>query len=856
MAEGESFEACVGRVARAGAMGRGDALALLQQVHDRAEAMRATGSADPFLEAASKLASEQKETARLDRLDAIRNAAKRAEILSKVTGFNNAPRVLRDILHGSNEGDRQNVQSEWLGRASVMNAAVDVELKRHSLSQAAISGQEDRGVARALWAKNEGTEANASRPAKQMADTYHPAMEQIKDLQNEHGARIGDAPDYVMHTWHDPLLMRRGGRGASGSLSVDEGFTRWMEWTLPKLSEKTFEDVEPEEGETQAVARLRFMRSVYEALVSGVHMTTQGSRGIEGDGNMPLAYEGTHNIAKRVSKPRVLFWKDADSWYDYNQKYGRYRTIYEGVQQTINQGSRNVALMDKLGTNPSGNLNVIVRRIQEKFREDLDGGKVFAAQIPGIQNVMARLDGSANIPIDSLWHSLGEGARQYYNMVSLGGVGITHAASIWATVPSELRHHGIGVGTDALGVGNIPGSLANIGRVAQMLVRGKGPIERQAITADLGAYAGGWAYNLSRNWNLLFEPGNTPMGRVSALHTLFMKATGIHYLYDTVRAGVREFASANLGRQLSGEFSALDPHLQQMLGKYGIGETEWGQLRAAPDLRQWEGRTYLTPRDALQTPGGQVLADKLMMYYHDIGDHAVVVPGVRERAMLYGAMRPGDPRYEAMRLLTQFKIWPVAAANQILGREIHMALNAKDAAWGIGLTIALSTLGGYSRMAVNDLALGNVPRDPRNPETLLAGLAQGGGLGIFGDLVFGEVNRLGASGISAAAGPAFADADTLVRIYGRWRTNMRLGRPSDFWPDLARFGIGHVPFANLVFVKGALDYLLWYHLLEAAKPGWWQRTNQRMQVEQGRTMAGYTPGGPIPWSPWALGATY
>jgi hypothetical protein len=53
---------------------------------------------------------------------------------------------------------------------------------------------------------------------------------------------------------------------------------------------------------------------------------------------------------------------------------------------------------------------------------------------------------------------------------------------------------------------------------------------------------------------------------------------------------------------------------------------------------------------------------------------------------------------------------------------------------------------------------------------------------------------------------------------------------------------------------GSLDYLLWYHLYEAASPGWWERTNRRMQKERGRVMTGYRPGGKIPWTPWGIGA--
>jgi hypothetical protein len=73
------------------------------------------------------------------------------------------------------------------------------------------------------------------------------------------------------------------------------------------------------------------------------------------------------------------------------------------------------------------------------------------------------------------------------------------------------------------------------------------------------------------------------------------------------------------------------------------------------------------------------------------------------------------------------------------------------------------------------------------------------------------------------------------------------------WPDLADLAVSHVPLANLIYLKGALDYLLWYHLFEAASPGWWERTNRRLQKKQGRTMIGYRPGGKIPYTSFGLG---
>lgn len=175
----------------------------------------------------------------------------------------------------------------------------------------------------------------------------------------------------------------------------------------------------------------------------------------------------------------------------------------------------------------------------------------------------------------------------------------------------------------------------------------------------------------------------------------------------------------------------------------------------------------------------------------------------------------------------------------------------------IGILLALSTVGGALRMAVNDAAVGRPQRDYANPVTLLAALAQGGGLGIYGDFLFGETSRLGSGLIGTLAGPVGGDADRLIALYQRWKADLK-DHPDKalqhMWPDLAHFFVGHVPFANLIYLKGTLDYLLWYHLYEAASPGWWERTNRRLAREQGRVMTGYVPGGKIPYTPLGLGS--
>jgi hypothetical protein len=323
-----------------------------------------------------------------------------------------------------------------------------------------------------------------------------------------------------------------------------------------------------------------------------------------------------------------------------------------------------------------------------------------------------------------------------------------------------------------------------------------------------------------------------------------------------------------------------------MLGKYGIGEGEWKLLQNVGELQAEGGRQYFTPKDALradpadvekllrergmiaaqtEAPGlepkddtiarsvqqfTQSLADKLYAYYGDAAKHSVVTAGIRERAMVLGQDNPGTFGGEMRRFLLQFKMWPLAAMNQVIGREIYLSLSKGEAAWNLGILMALSTAAGYMRMSVNDLALGHPVRSPLDPRTLIAGLAQGGGVGILGDFLFGEAmrNRFGSGLVGTLGGPAVADVDEMIHLYNGW-LHGKMG-----WPELAHFGVRHIPFANLVYLKGALDYMLWYHLFSAADPSWWERTNRRMLHEQGRAMAGYQPGQGVPWTPWGIGA--
>jgi hypothetical protein len=905
---GRNIEACIARVAARGAITQSEAAQLLEDVAVRAEQMRATGEFDTIVAAAGAAAMGIKEKARADLVDAIRNADRRVGMIARAKAEsggqlapdrNLAQRIGHTLVGGSKDlgiadgiasqmhwvaGAKQkdNAQSRWHTMYRATSAAMVNRLRQEGLLGAAreMKGTSlEREVAEAFWRRNGGApdaRITISTAGQTIADALYPAVDTIKRRQNAEGARIGTATDYVSHTNWDPRqLQLAAGPGATH----DAAFRAWRAKEEPRAAAETFNNLVPEEGESMADARTRFLRSWFDATSSGVHLRQSGMAGMAADegGFIPPAFMGTHNIARSVSHPRIWHWNNSGDWLDHMREFGGGDGLLAQVNRTIDAGARRTALMRYFGTNPEANLNLVIKKVREEFRTDHEGLQRFDAQAEGLRNVMGRLDGSLNMPVNADHAAAFEAVMSIEAASHLGAISLTHMSAAPATFGSEMAHHGVG-------------RWETIRNLTGALVHGRGGAVEQEAMADAGAYAHGWSNMLARDAGM---HGAGVPGFVSYWAAQFMRVTGLPTVLDRFQAGgVKGVLMDRLGRAANAPLEQMEIHQRTVLTSYGIGPDEWDLVRGAANPAVVGDRRWVTPHDAIASDPDEVaallrrqgllpnvtpddpalsdaqrealiarilsavqkkqweMADRLGMYLNDAADRGAVTSGVREQAMALRGLRPGDPYYMVARALLQFKMWPLAAANQIMGREIALSLSGKEMASNIGALIALATAGGMLRMAVNDAVTGNAQRDYRNPVTLLAALAQGGGLGIYGDFLFGETSRLGGGGIATMVGPIGSDIDRLYRMYTDFKIELR-DHPekalSHLWPDLARFASGHVPFANLIYLKGALDYLVWYHLYDAASPGWWERTNRRLARETGRTMLGYEPGGGVPW---------
>nr|WP_256596743.1 hypothetical protein [Pseudescherichia vulneris] len=221
-------------------------------------------------------------------------------------------------------------------------------------------------------------------------------------------------------------------------------------------------------------------------------------------------------------------------------------------------------------------------------------------------------------------------------------------------------------------------------------------------------------------------------------------------------------------------------------------------------------------------------------------------PGDRTQAFMKMGTVPGTVAGEAIRFAGQYKSFTASFMQNVLGREVFgrgytpaglgeskttsmtnaLMRNGNGAFIGAANLFVWATLFGYTSMQAKLLLKGQTPR-PADAKTFLAAAAQGGGLGILGDFMFGEVNRMGAGPITSLMGPAASNADSIITLLqSTTRGDADLG-------DWYRTTLDNTPFLNVFWLRTAMNGLILNRIQDALDPGSLERYQRRVEREQG-----------------------
>jgi hypothetical protein len=343
--------------------------------------------------------------------------------------------------------------------------------------------------------------------------------------------------------------------------------------------------------------------------------------------------------------------------------------------------------------------------------------------------------------------------------------------------------------------------------------------------------------------------------------------------------GLAKMYNIRLSRLRDTAFKDLPAETSNIMGRYNIGAKEWDLIRTHarhdyggdPSLPMLLGdklrdmplekvdgliaNLSKDPRQAARQREAAIqgLESKFHTYLIDRVNAGIIKGTAREKAYATRGERAGTVEGEAWRLLFQFKQYPMAFVQQILGRYAQ-----EDRFWSIpgalgrrvftdfngtgkkvASLITMLTVMGYAAGALKDIAKGRQPRDPQDPRTWAAAFVQGGGAGLYGDYLFARTSRFGGSILESAVGPAIGTAGEFADLTLGSRDAIvsdLFGDGEKEYPDVKAFNFfkNNTPFLNLFYTRAALDYLILYDIQESLSPGSLRRMERRLKDEQGQ----------------------
>lgn len=823
---------------------------------------------------AAELKHEAEVTAAVLKRNTLENMQKRLRMDSRIDetsteagkgGVRDFATAIEAVIHGVNTditGGKASIAREATDRSEVLLSGITSELQRADLFGAARSGKLDDQVMEELLQLGKGEAgrpgASDSAQALAIARIVKRWQDVAKGMLNKAGAWIGDYHGYIARTSHDSYKIWKA------------GFNQWFTDIMPALDwQRTFQGVDDPQ---------KFMQGVYNALVTGVHLTPEGALDNARLDKGP-AFTGPGSMAKKLSQGRVLHFRDqsAQPWLGYNAKYG-VASPFETIIHSLDRAGRDSALMTHFGTNPRAEFEDMLRRTAEQYR-DSDTEAVRNFNLGKRQDLLNRfsfLDGTANAPSHALASQAFAYARNAAIFSKLGNVAFTHLSTI-ATKAGELNRQGI----------SYP---KGYGEFFASMFRGYSDEEKRAVLEEMHA-------NIIGQHSAIIErlmPNDSMPGKVSKLNIAFMKATGLTWLVNSQKRGTFFAMAQHLGGLVDRPFDGLDPKVQKQLRAFGIEQPHWDMLRNAPGHSKVDGRTFLTEQAAMRIPEDQIVAHlktipegepghiasdaqldttgltpeqaqritdeqarltpikvddfrqrlalQLHGMYGEAADRAIVTPGIPERNFWYGGMARGTWKGEMMRAASLFKMWPTAVIRQQLGAEWYGNASKVNALGNITALAVGAGMAGVLRQAIVDELNGKEHRPLNDTRTYVAGLMQGGGMGIMGDYLFGEYNRFGQNPYQSAAGPVLGGmGGDVINLWNLFKgvaeapnAHARALAEKQIAPDLLQLAVNYAPFANLFYTRLALNMAFIWRAQEALNPGYLARSQRSLQQRTGQ----------------------
>ncbi|WP_284081666.1 hypothetical protein [Acinetobacter nosocomialis] len=652
--------------------------------------------------------------------------------------------------------------------------------------------------------------------AKKISDKMGDVFETMRERFNRNGGDIGKLDNWGLPQTHNLEKIAKAGKEA------------WVNKAESLIDTRQYVH---ENGDYYSQQEIRsLLEYTYDTLSSdGANKIEVGRQATGG---------GTSKVTNRHSESRVLHFKDAESWLEYQSEFGGMQFV-DLVEGHINGLSKDIAMVENLGSNPKTALKILMDAAAKKdWEKGIEANKTNSSR-KRAQTMFDEFSGG-NSPQSQVLANLGLAYRSMNVASMLGGTTIASIAD-QATIAKTASVHNVAY---RKAFGGLLEQLNPANKADRELAHSLG----LATEEMLGSIARWSDDGLTSTYGKSEKLARISSGVASQV----MRVSFLNALTAASKVGFTKLLMEKYGRlSRSKAWNDLDVQDRELLSNTGLDERAWQVFQLAEPVVDRKGNQLMSARSIYEIPDEKLAAfgdpkqvkdqvsSQLQAHLLDEQGMAVIEAGLRERTwMTVGAK--GTITGEVFKGLTQFKSFSAAFLMRQGSRMVAQEGFKGKAAYGVPLFVTMTLLGGLV-VQLRELLNGNDPQtiyDSNDPKKaggfFMRSLVAGGGLPVLGDILVAGTDTSGRDANSFVSGPLGSDFSAALGLTVGNLTQYNEGKDTNFGNEAFKFVKGKIPAQNLWYTKAAINRMVFDEIQDTIAPGYREKALRKAEQKQDR----------------------
>lgn len=653
--------------------------------------------------------------------------------------------------------------------------------------------------------------------AKKISDKMGEVFEGMRERFNRSGGDIGKLDDWGLPQTHDLAKIIKAGKEA------------WVKKAEQLINTEKYVNDDGSYYSQQQIREL--LEYSYDTLsLKGTNKNEIGRQ----------SFGGNSKITSRHSESRVLHFKDADAWLDYQADFGGMPFV-DLVEAHINGLSKDISLVENLGSNPKNAMRILMDAADKRDRDrkliktnnnhTLERAKVMFSEFMG-----------ENTPQREVLANLGLAYRSMNVASMLGGTTLSSFTD-QAMIAKTASIHGIAYRKT---FGELIGQLNPKNKEDRELAHSLG-LATEEMLGSIARWSDDGLTSVSGK--------SQKLARVSsAVASQVMRVSGLNALTAASKVGFTKMLMEKYGRlSRSKAWAELNEFDRELMQKTGLSERVWEVMRLAEPVVDRKGNQLMSARSIYEIPDEKLLAfgdpqrvrdevaSSFQAHLLDEQGMAVVEAGLRERTFMSAGQKKGTVPGEIVKSMMQFKSFPAAFLMRHGSRAMSQPTKMSKAGYGASI-FAMTTLLGALVVQLKELANGNDPQtmwDSDEPEKGLEffkrSFVAGGGLPVLGDILVAGMDPSGRDTADFLSGPFGSDAKTILALTVGNATQVGNGVETNAGNEAFRFLKNKIPAQNLWYTKAATNRMIFDEMQDMIAPGYREKLLRKAEREHDRT---------------------